>query len=149
MQDKVYREIHSRIDTSNIYIRSAVSDCGIVPSSLNWWGNEVASEIKLLRKIILEYNPKLLISFGGFPYEFLRRVFEIKPKKGPKYWSPSILKNEFDRSINNFDVDHTNIIPLLRRIIPNDGTEQYFQYAGTNISERIIQNKDSLEIWIK
>ena len=161
IQDKVYREIHSRIDTTNIYIRSVVSDCGIVPNSLNWWGNEVASEIKLLKKIILDYNPKILISFGGFPFEFLRRVFEIKPQKGPKYWSASILRDEFERSIKNFDMDHTNIIPLLRRVIPNDkfieapnyfnryNTEQYFHYVGTKISERIIQNTDGLEIWIE
>ncbi|WP_289710876.1 hypothetical protein [Desulfosporosinus nitroreducens] len=161
MQDKVYREIHSRIDTNNIYIRSVVGDCGIVPNSLNWWGNEVASEIESLRKIILEYNPKILISFGGFPFEFLRRVFEIKPQKGPKYWNSSILRGEFDKSIKSFDVNHTNLIPLLRRVVPNEksietpvyfnhyDSEQYFQYAGTKISERIIQNKNSLKIWMK
>ena len=35
IQDKVYRELHTRIDTTNIYVRSAVSDCGIVPNTLN------------------------------------------------------------------------------------------------------------------
>jgi len=161
MQDKVYREIHSRIDTTNIYIRSVVSDCGIVPNSLNWWGNEVSLEIKLLRKIILEYNPKIIISFGGFPFEFMRRVFEIKPQKGPKYWSASILREEFESSIKNFDVDNTNIIPLLRRVIPSEkfvekqyyfsvnDSEQYFHHAGTKISEKLIKHKDILKIWIK
>jgi len=161
IQDKVYREIHARIDTSNIYIRSVVSDCGIVPSTLNWWGNEVATEIKLLREIILEHNPKILISFGAFPYEFMRRVFEIKPEKGPKYWGASILRDEFERSLKNFDVIQTNMIPLLRRVLANDkfieshdyfsgsDREQYFQEVGTKIAERIIQNKDSLNIWMK
>ena len=159
IQDKVYREIHARIDTSNIYIRSVVSDCGIVPSTLNWWGNEVATEIKLLREIILEHNPKMLISFGAFPYEFMRRVFEIKPEKGPKYWGVSILKDEFERSLKNFDVIHTNMIPLLRRVLVKDkfieshdyfsDSQQYFQEVGIKIAERIIQNKDSLNIWMK
>ncbi|TGE35070.1 hypothetical protein E4K67_27115 [Desulfosporosinus fructosivorans] len=162
IQDKVYREIHARIDTSNIYIRSVVSDCGIVPNTLNWWGNEVATEIKSLREIILEYNPKMLISFGAFPYEFVRRVFESKPEKGPKYWGASILKDEFERSLKKFDVIQTNMIPLLRRVITSDKLiksddsfsgsdrqQQYFQDVGTKIAEKVIQNRASLDIWMK
>ena len=129
VQDKVYREIHSRIDTTKIYIRSVVSDCGIVPNTLNWWGNEVASEIKMFREILLEYNPKILISFGAFPFEFVRRVFEIKPEKGPKYWSASLLWDEFERSMKNFDVNQINRIPLLRRVIASrNDSERYFMY---------------------
>ena len=161
IQDKVYREIHTRIDTTNIYIRSAVSDCGIVPNTLNWWGNEVSAEIKLFREIILEHKPKMLISFGAFAFEFLRRVCEIKPEKGPKYWSVPILKDEFDISIGKFDVNQINMIPLLRRVIESDkfienqnycsrnDSEKYFHHVGTKIAEKIIANKDNFNIWIK
>jgi len=161
IQDKVYRELHTRIDTTNIYVRSAVSDCGIVPNTLNWWGNEVATEIKLFRDIILEHNPKILISFGAFPYEFVRRVYEITPKKGPKYWATSILKDEFELSIEKFDINTTNRIPLLRRVIESDKfletsnyfsrstSEKYFHHVGTMIAEKILENKDSLNnLWI-
>lgn len=131
---------------------------------MNWWGNEVAAEIKVLRNTIQEYHPKMLISFGGFPFEFLRRVFEIEPQKGPKYWSAPILRNEFEESIKNFEINQANVIPLLRRVIACDNcdkyietqnhfnssvTEQYFYHVGAKLSERIIQNKDSLKIWIK
>jgi len=161
IQDKVYREIQTRIDTTNIYIRSAVSDCGIVPNTLNWWGNEVSSEIKLLKELIIDFNPKIVISFGAFTFEFMRRVYEIKPEKGPKYWSASILKDEFDISIDKFDAKQTNMIPLLRRVIESDkliesesyfsqnDSEKYFHYVGTKIAEKIIENKDNLNIWIK
>lgn len=161
IQDKVYRDMHSRIDTTNIYIRSVVLDCGVVPNTLNWWGNEVATEIKSFRELVLEHNPKLLISFGAFPFEFVRRVFEIQPEKGPKYWSASNLRDEFEASLENFDLNQTNMIPLLRRVISGDRlmetqnyfsgneSEQYFRHAGTKIAERIIQNKDSLDIWME
>jgi hypothetical protein len=161
IQDKVYREIQTRIDTTNIYIRSAVNDCGIVPNTLNWWGNEVSSEIKLLKELIIDFNPKMVISFGAFTFEFMRRVYEIKPEKGPKYWSASVLKDEFDVSIDKFDVEKTNMIPLLRRVIESDkliesegyfsqsDSEKYFHYVGTKIAEKIIENKDKLNIWIK
>ena len=161
IQDKVYREIYTRIDTTNIYVRSAVSDCGIVPNTLNWWGHEVSSEIKLFREFILEYNPKMLISFGAFPFEFLRRVYEIKPEKGPKYWSATVLKDEFESAIKNFNINQTNRIPLLRRVIESEkfiesqnyfsrnDSEEYFYHVGTKIAENIIKNKEHLDIWIK
>ncbi|MDR3587109.1 MAG: hypothetical protein P4L59_17615 [Desulfosporosinus sp.] len=157
IQDKVYRGIHTRIETSNLYIRNAVCDSSIVPNTLNWWGAEVAQEIETFREIALENQPKIIISFGAFPFEFLRRVYEVKPDKGPKFWGTSNLGDEFGRSIENFDINKTNRIPLLRRVISsgkfiedhNYFGENYFQYVGTKIAEKIIENKDNLKIWIE
>ncbi|MCO5387233.1 hypothetical protein [Desulfosporosinus sp.] len=161
IQDRVFRELHTRIDTSNIYIRSAVCDGGIVPNTLNWWGKEVAKEIDFYREIVLKHKPKMLISFGAFPFEFARRVFEVKPEKGPKAWSTSILKDEFESSIDNFDINQINRIPLLRRVVATDkfvetgnflsrtDRETYFQHVGGKIAEKIIENKEHLDIWIK
>jgi hypothetical protein len=157
IQDRVYRKIHKRIDASNIYIRNAVKECGLVPKTLNWWGAEVAKEIELFREIVFEYKPKILISFGAFPYEYMRRVFEIKPEKGPKSWGNSNLGNEFGRAMENFDINETNRIPLLRRVVEsgkfienhNHLGVNYFQYVGANIADKIIQNKDSFNIWIE
>lgn len=156
IQDKVYRETHTRLDTSNLYIRNAVGDSRIVPDTLNWWGAEIIKEIELFREIVLEHQPKIIISFGAFPLEFLRRVYEIKPEKPPKYWGTSNLGNEFDRSIENFDITKTNRIPLLRRVISSGKfiedhdyfIENYFHHVGTKIAEKIIENKDRLNIWI-
>ena len=161
IQDRVYREFQTRIETSDIYIRSAVNDGGIVPNTLNWWGREVAKEIEAYREIILEHKPKMVISFGAFPYEFTRRVFEVKPEKGPKAWSTSILQDEFQRAMENFDINQINRIPLLRRVIATEKYEEnrnflsrtdrenYFQHVGAKIAEKIIENKDDLDIWIK
>ena len=161
IQDRVFREFQTRIETSNIYIRSAVNDGGIVPNTLNWWGREVAKEIEAYREIIQEHKPKMVISFGAFPYEFTRRVFEVKPEKGPKAWSTSILQDEFEKAIENFDINQINRIPLLRRVIATEKYEEtrnflsrtdrenYFQHVGAKIAEKIIENKDDLDIWIK
>ncbi|MDR3602344.1 MAG: hypothetical protein P4L49_17970 [Desulfosporosinus sp.] len=159
IQDKVYRELHTRVDTTNIYTRNAVSNSGIVPNTLNWWGTEVANEIEEFRGIVLEHKPKILISFGAFPFEFVRRVYEIKPEKGPKAWGTSNLGDEFGRAMESFDINKTNRIPLLRRVIESgkfieDDTddrkdvENYFHFVGTKIAERLIEHKDSLDIWI-
>jgi len=161
IQDKVYREMNTRIETASIYFRDAVSDSRVVPNTLNWWGPEVAKEIELFREIVFEYKPRILFSLGAFAYEFLRRVYEIKPEKGPKAWSTSNLGDEFERSIESFDIYKTNMIPLLHRVgaganfidthnyfCRKDG-ENYYRYVGTKLAEKIIENKDRLNIWIK
>lgn len=149
VQDKVYRKIRKRIDTTEIYIRNVVCDSEIVPNTLNWWGSEVSKEIELFREIVLEHKPIILISFGAFPFEFLRRVKKSKPEKGPKSWGNANLEDEFKRSIDNFDINKTNSIPLLRRLfVSRADDENYFHYTGTLLSEKIIENKDSFKIWI-
>jgi len=160
VQDKVYRQIHRRVDTSKIFTRNAVNNSLIVPNTLNWWAEEVVTEIELFREIALEYKPKIIISFGAFAFEFVRRVYKVKPKKGPKHWGTAMLGDQFRKSIENFDINTPNRIPLLRRVITsgnyieahnyfccNDG-ENYFNYTGVKIAEKIIENKDSLKIWI-
>jgi hypothetical protein len=128
--------------------------------TLNWWGRKVADEIELFREIAQEYKPKMLISFGAFPFEFLRRAYEINPQKGPKAWGTSILRDEFNKSMDNFDINSTNRIPILRRVVTSENQrgnlnfvsrterETYFQHVGTKIAEKIIENKDTLDIWI-
>ncbi|EGW37708.1 hypothetical protein [Desulfosporosinus sp. OT] len=167
IQDKVFRELHTRINTANMYIRNVVSDSGIVPNTLNWWGTEVSNEIELLRELVIEHQPKLLISFGAFPFEFVRRVYEIKPEKGPKAWGTSNLGDEFGKAIETFDINRTNRIPLLRRVVDSgkfieevsnfsqdDGdryfeeVDNYFHFVGSKIAEKLIEHKDSLDIWI-
>lgn len=157
IQDKVYKEIHKIIDVSNIYIRNVVCDSRIVTNKLNWWGTEIAKEIELFRQIVLEYKPKILISFGSFPYEFLRRVYGIKPEKGPRHWSNSNLGLEFERLIEDFDINKTNLIPLLRRLVSSDKfmeghdclEKDYFHYVGIKLAEKIIENKENFDIWIE
>ena len=160
IQDKVYRKFHARIDTDNIFIKNAVSDIGIVRDDSNWWAAEVAKEEVMLRESVREYQPKILITFGIITYEFVRRVCEMRPEKGPKYWKTTNLGEEFERSIANFDINQTNRIPLPSRVHKSskvneesnyfswNDNESYFHDIGTKIADKIIENKDSLKIWI-
>lgn len=161
IQDKVFRDIHKRIDTDNILIRNVVRESGLVANTLNWWGTEVEEEIASFRELVHEHKPKMIVTFGAFPYEFVRRVYELKPIKGPKYWSTARLKDEFERSIVNFDINETNRIPLLRRVVESgkfieghnyfceELVENYFYYVGTMIADKIIENKDGFNNWVE
>ena len=160
IQDNIYRKLCTRIDTGKIYVMNAVSEIGILPNTLDRWQAGVTKEIVTLRESVLEHQPKIIITFGIFSYEFVRRVIEIRPEVGPKYWRNTDIADEFERSIANFDINQTNSIPLLRRVMKNgrfiaehnyygleDG-ENYFRDVATKIAERIIENKNNLKIWI-
>jgi len=161
IQDKVFRDIHKRIDTDNIFIRNVVRESGLVANTLNWWGAEVEAEIESFRELVLEHKPKMIVTFGAFPYEFMRRVYELQPIKGPKYWSTARLKEEFEQAIVNFDMNKTNRVPLLRRVVESgkfieghnyfceELVENYFYYVGTKIAEKIIENQDDFNNWVK
>lgn len=160
IQDKVYRELRKRIDTQTIYIKNVVSDIGIIPKTNNGLQMEVVNEIELLKKSVLEHQPKMLITFGTVTYELVRRFYKKNPEEGPKYWNTTNLGVEFERSIANFDISQTNKIPLPCRVMKSsnfieDSTysswedgEPYFRYAAAKIADKIIENKDNLNIWI-
>ncbi|MCB8815838.1 hypothetical protein [Desulfosporosinus shakirovi] len=153
IQDKVYRKLHARINSRNIYIKNAVSNIGRVSNTSN--ATEADNNIALLKKSVSEYQPKLIITFGTITTEFVRRVFDIRPEKGPNYWSTSNLGDEFERSIANFDTTQTNWLPLNRRTMRaatnikdwEEGKGHYHDIA-TKIADLFIENKDSLKIWI-
>jgi len=157
LQDKVYRKLHARIDSKNIFKKNVISDIGRVSNvSIE---AEVTKEIVMLRESVLEHQPKLLITFGTISNEFVRRVLDIKPENEPKYWNTSNLGDEFERSIAKFDITQTNWIPLIRRITKSgknikdrvkdcEDSENYYADVATKIAHIIIENKDSLRIWI-
>lgn len=157
IQDYIYRKLHTQIDANKIFIKQTTSDIGLVPKTINRW--DVAKEIEILRESVLEYRPKILITFGLTTYEFVKRVCEIKPEKEPKYWKTTNLDEEFELAIDNFDINRTNRIPLPRRVT-NSGYfiedsedweygDNYLREVGQKIANRIIENKDSLNIWIE
>lgn len=160
IQDKVFRKLHSRIDTKPIFIKNVIRDAGLVSKSMNWESAEVTEEIEILRESVLQFQPKILITFGSTTYEFVRRVLQISDEKEANYWSDTDLGNEFERAIANFDINQTNRIPLLSRVMMSgkffedrdysgweDG-ETYFQGVTSKIANKIIENRDSLNIWI-
>lgn len=160
IQDKIYRKLHTRIDPENIFVKNTVSDIGIVSKTSNCWATEVSEEVIMLRESVQEYQPKILITFGALTNEFVKRVLETRSSEGPKYWSTTNLEDEFERSIENFDINQMNRvpIPLLRRVMKSgksvedrnysswEESENYLRYLGTKIAGRIIENKDSLKI---
>ena len=77
-----------------------------------------------------------------------------------RYWDTYHLGDEFRTRINSFNIDNTNLFPLLHRSIAggkflqshdyfcrSDGAN-YFDYIGKEIASITIKNKDNLKIWL-
>jgi hypothetical protein len=158
IQDRVYRKLHKIIDIENIFIKNTVSDLGIVSRNSVSWSKEISQDIMALRESILEYRPKMVITFGTMIYELLNRICEVRSEKDFMYWSTTNLRHEFDRSLENFDITRINRIPLPSRIMTRgkfiedwiswEDCENYFREIGTKIADKVIENNELLNIWI-
>lgn len=152
IQDKVYRKLRARINSRNIFILSAFSNIGkICNTSIE---EELTKKILILKESVYRYQPKLLITFGAITNEYIKRAFDQGSEGQTKYWNTGNLSNEFEQAIANFDINRPNCIPLVRRISKTANTkdwidqDNYYYDVATKIAERIIENKDRLEIWI-
>jgi len=175
IQDRVFRfrdTEHYRIDTSRIYIRNAIQnseDKKGIEYHIEW-DNRINYEITKLSKLLITYDPKIIISFGSFSFEFIRRVVfpDIKPQPY-RDWDTRKLGIEFRNSINSFDLIKKNIFPLLHRSISgghylkshenfcvpeegkifNEEKPNYFNYVGHAIAAKVLEFRNDLDIWIK
>ena len=162
IQDRVYRKIGKRVDSSSIYIRNAVENPDIKPKGNHVrWNTDVGVEIDCLRELILEFNPSFLFSFGAFSFEFARRSLKQEPERSYSYWGARRLGEEFRIRVEKFDLSNTNLIPLLHRVVSSrkfvesqdyfcdqEGAN-YFDYVGNRIANILIKYQNDFEIWIE
>lgn len=159
VQDDVFA-IGNRIDWNKLYIRNAVEKA-------DDWENEsiLNEEVANFRNIIEENSPIIIMSFGTRAFEFTRRALG-EQKKGLKRWSAYKLGKEFARRSQEFNVNKTNLIPLLHACICrgrfleahrnfctaiNEANiideENYFIATGKLISPILINNKSNFNCW--
>ena len=162
VQEQIFRKLKQRIDSQKIYTKYALSDIGLASGRIQHPGKK--EELSTLKENISVYQPKLLITFGSMSYELINRLCAKETangaESGSRYWSTADLVSEFEQAIKTFDISRTNKIPLPRRVITSvkpaedydtywQECQGYFLEVGKKIAERIIENKDELNIWIE
>lgn len=162
IQDRVFRECKSRVDASSVYIRNAVEDSFNKPDSRAVeWESAIEEKAQELGAMIGKYKPRILATFGAFSFEFARRAFAEKPERSYGYWGAKRLGQEFRQRIDQFDVDTTNLLPLLHVSIARGRFIQshdyycdqqganYFDFVGNHIAQKLIAHHKALNIWIE
>lgn len=150
IQEKVFRKLRARINSRNIYAKSVVNDIGRINSM------KATTNIEMFRKSILEYQPQLLFTFDAITNEFVIRALDHRVQDDKKCWNTRNLEDEFKKSIANFDTTQINLIPLIRHTTKisrtinewEEHSNSYIVDVAKDIAERIIENKDTLNIWI-
>ena len=154
IQETVFRKLHARINSRNIFIKNIVSDIGSIHSEST--KAEVTKTIEMLRQSIFEYQPRLLFTFDAITNEYVNRALAQRLPNDLQYWHTRNLDYEFKHSTQNFNSAQINLIPLIRRKantskVINDWPEygnSYIIDVSAKIAEMIINNKDNLNIWI-
>lgn len=162
IQNNVFLEMGNRIDESKIYIRNAIEDAGKKPKrNVLIWEDEdyLNKSLDEFKKLVDENKPILILTFGAFSYEFVRRALGNESKKYG-YWDTKKLGNEFRLGINNYNNHKQNVLPLLHRsiaggrfIVSHDNfsgkDSNYFDYTGEKISSILISDKENYNLWMK
>lgn len=162
IQDRMFRECRSRVDTSSIYVRNAIEDPANKPLSRNIeWDTNVEEEVQGFRHLVHGHGPRFLFSFGAFSFEFARRALAQEPKRSYSYWGARRLGHEFRKRIGRFDLGKINLLPLLHVSIARGRFIQsheyfcgqkganYFDIVGNQVARILIGYRDKLEIWIE
>lgn len=161
IQASAFKKLKKRICDSRVYIRNAIEDASAKKSLKGkvWNNSYVDNEIEELGKLIANNNPKIVLTFGAFSYEFTRRALKQGPDFPFAHWNTKNLGVEFRNTVANFSFNGHNIFPLLHRSIAgghflkghenftNDKKSNYFEYVGKMLSEVIIKNHSSMNIW--
>lgn len=161
IQDCIYRTARLRLDTSNLFIRNAIEDPGAKPKgSLVDWPADVTTQMSELQALIREHKPVMLLCFGAFAYEFGRRSLGLKPERGFAAWGASSMGEDFRRRIDRFEIDETNVFPLLHVTIARgkfiqshnyfcaDKGANYFEHVGRRLADVLLAHRHKLSVWI-
>lgn len=129
VQDRLYREKKARIDAQKIYIRNAVRNPQTKPhnNAENWDENrELNKAISDYNELITEFNPKLIISFGAFAFEFCRRCMYMSPSYRFRHWGAKEMGDEFRKWCDSSQ--NIILLPLLHRSIAGGNFLQSHRY---------------------
>lgn len=159
IQEEVFK-IDNRIDINKFYIRNAIKD------AKDWNNtNKICQEISELSRLLSEYKPLIIISFGKRSFEFvIKAVGEENINLKP--WNTYTIGQQFIRRCKNFNCNTINIIPLLHVSIArgkflesheyfcraineeiNGEEDNYFIATGKIIGTLLIENKEKIDCW--
>jgi len=161
IQHHLYQSNHSRIDENALYYRTTIPQKSDKPNINDViWPESQLKEIEDIKEDLTNYKPKVILSFGAFTYEILRRTNNYNTDRSYGSWSPSELGGEFKTSLNDFDINTVNVFPLMDRSIVGwkflqshehfvgKKNADYFHYAGKEIAQILIKYYSDLNIWM-
>lgn len=165
VQEKVFRHLRQRVDARKMFVRNAVQDPAVKLSEpfnpLLTWHPDAQAALNEYRQMIVESRFKIIFTFGWFAFAFaLRAVGEQGSGSSLNGSQTAHIGNEFRRRVAAFDIDRTNVLPLLHRSIAGgsflSGHSEFcgkadgncFEEAGRAIAGVLIRHHRDIGCWI-
>jgi hypothetical protein len=157
-QRRLYEKAALRLDTDKFFIMNAVENASEKPAKREDWG-ALEGRIGVLKKQMAKYRPVVVLTFGSFAFELLRRVTDEEPQS-IRQWGCREMGEEFVRRLDAWRGEKTNILPLLHVTISRgkfldahrlycgeSGYKNYFEYVGEKISELFMEKLAAHDLW--
>lgn len=81
IQNVVFVRGRRRLDGRTLYVRNAVVSARVKPSAWSvTWAGELAEELEEFARLVAAHQPRIILSFGAFSFEFGRRTLGEQPK---------------------------------------------------------------------
>ena len=163
IQQTVFLKSGQRLSTEAFREVNAVDNSEDRPSRSieNWHNPNLIDRVATFGSELINNKPKVVITFGQFAFEFVRRSMGM-PVQKVMHWNRIKLGDEFRKVLEySSSSDKPVIIPLLHATISrgqfldaheeytglNDGN--YFSYTGAAIADLILNRHSAPEIWLK
>jgi len=164
MQEVFYRQDRRRLATNRMYITNAIKDSDDKPRPTDAdWSYKIKDGARLLGDKLSDCEPKVVITFGAFAFEFVRRALKEEPSVPFSHWSTKRLGIEFKRRVALFDISGINVFPFLHvsisrgrfleshKYFVGDGADEppnYFKFVGTTLANLLVGQCKELAIWV-
>ena len=164
VQETLYTHDRRRFATDTLYIINAVKNPDDKPKATDVdWPDGLQKKTHSLRDRLLNFKPKIIITFGAFSFEFVRRACDNEFAVPFGKWSSKRLGEEFKKRVELYEPSRINILPLLhvsisrgrfleshRDFVGEGGKEpaNYFEFVGTKLASLFLKEAEKLPIWI-
>jgi hypothetical protein len=159
VQNEAFAKKGWRLDEARLYVRNAVSAESAKPDdAATDWGPETLYQGKTLANLLELHRPALVVTFGAFAFEFVRRCLGEAALPFRK-WTTEKLGIEMRRRMRDYSPNGINVLPALhatiarrhflvshRRYCPDPG-QNYFEHVGTELSKVLIEHADDFGIF--
>lgn len=164
MQEVLYKQENRRFASDRLYITNAIKEPGSRPMATALdWSASLKGRNRALSERLSYFKPKIVLTFGAFAFEFVRRACGEEPLFPFGYWGTKRLGEEFKKRLALYEPQQINVLPLLHvsisrgrflkshsHFVGEAGKEpaNYFEFVGIGLARLFLARCKNLPIWV-
>ena len=164
MQEALYKQENRRFASDRLHITNAVRepDSRPIATAIDWSAS-LRERNRALGEKLSCFKPKVVLTFGAFAFEFVRRACGEGLSFPFGYWNTKRLGEEFKKRLALYGPQLINVLPLLHvsisrgrflkshsHFVGEVGKEpaNYFEFVGIELARLFLAKCKNLPIWV-